>query len=125
MAIDSVLIAGSGLALLVFPTETANRLGMPLFEERDWFARFAGLILVALAAHVATTSRSAGDSPFQKIAFLMIVVSASIASSIYVAPGDITGWRLFTICMGGLWSLLYAITLPIKTIGLQESEDSQ
>ena len=124
MVVDSILIAGSGSALLIFPTETANKLGMPLFDERDWFARFAGLILVALSAHVATTSRSAGDSAFQKIAFLMIVVSASIASSIYVAPGHATGWRWFTICAGGLWSFLYALTLPIKTIGLESSEEN-
>ncbi len=122
MVIDSFLIGGSGFALLVFPTRTSEMLGMPTFVDREWFARFAGLVLVALGMHVATTSRSAGDKAFARMAVFMIFISAAIATSIYQAPGNFTGWRWFAVISGGLWTLLYTVTLPIKTIGLQDDE---
>jgi hypothetical protein len=120
MVLDSFMIGISGFTFLVFPVWAINELGMPNFLERDWYARFAGLILVALSVHVGTTSRDVGDKAFRRNAILMVIVSASVASSVYVAPGNVTGFRLFVVTMGGLWSLLYAVTLPIKTVGMQE-----
>jgi hypothetical protein len=120
MVINAFMIGVTGFAFLVFPVWSIDQLGMPNFLDRDWYTRFAGLILVALAAHVGTTSRAAGDKAFQRNAILMIVVCASVASSLYVAPGEVTGFRMFTVVSGGLWSFLYALTLPIKTVGMQE-----
>jgi len=120
MVINAFMIGVSGLAFLVFPMWSIDQLGMPNFTERDWYARFAGLVLVALSVHVGTTSRAVGDKAFQRNAILMVVVCASVASSLYVAPGEVTGFRLFTVVGGGLWSFLYAVTLPIKTVGMQE-----
>jgi len=120
MVINAFMIGVSGLAFLVFPMWSIDQLGMPNFTERDWYARFAGLVLVALSVHVGTTSRAVGDKAFQRNAILMVVVCASVASSLYVAPGEVTGFRMFTVVSGGLWSFLYAVTLPIKTVGMQD-----
>lgn len=125
MVTNAILIGASGLFLLVLPARTCEMLGMPAFTDSEWFARFAGLALFALSVHVATTSRSAGDKAFARMAVFMVFISASIATSIYQAPGDFTGWRWFAVISGGLWAFLYAVTLPIKTIGLQDDESTR
>ena len=124
MVINAFFIGISGVTFLVFPEWSIAHLGMPAFVNSEWYARFCGLILCALAMHVWTTARSAADGAFQRNAIVMVIISASVASSLYVAPGQVTGLRLFAVVVGGLWSLLYAVTLPIKTVGLHEAQEA-
>lgn len=124
MVTNAFGIGITGLAFLVFPDWSVDQLGMPAFIDSQWYTRFCGLILAALSMHVWTTARAAADIAFQRNAILMVVISASVASSIYVAPGEVTGLRLFVVIAGGLWSFLYAVTLPIKTVGIQELSES-
>ena len=120
MVIDSILLGLLALGLMAWPLDVAHNLGLSDSADLEWFCRFIGLALFSFAAHMATTSRAAHDKAFRRMALMMIVVSASMASMLYVGPGTLTNGRWAAIGFGGLWTLLYAVTLPIKTVGLTE-----
>ena len=120
MVIDSILLGLLSLGLMAWPLDVAHNLGLPNTTDLEWYCRLIGLILFGFAAHMATTSRAAHDKAFRRMALMMIVASASLASMLYVGPGTLTNGRWAAIGFGGLWTLLYAVTLPIKTVGLSE-----
>jgi hypothetical protein len=123
MVIDSIMIGLTGIGFLLVPLVASERLGLPPATDQEWAIRLIGLLLIALAAHVFTTSRTAGDRAFRSMALLMAVVSGSVSSTLYAAPGEITNGRLISVGLAGLWAALYLITLPIKTIGLNENQN--
>ena len=124
MVIDAILLGLLALGLMAWPLDVAHNLGLPDFADLEWFSRIIGLSIFAFAAHMATTSRAAHDTAFRRMALMMIVVSGSFASMLYVGPGTLTNGRWAAIAFGGLWTLLYAVTLPIKTVGLTEETPS-
>ena len=89
-------------------------------ETELWAFQLLGLVLIALAVHMSSTSRHAPDNVFRRAAIVMIFISAGLSYLTYVAPGDKTTGRWVFIVIGGLFALLYIITLPIKSIGIQE-----
>lgn len=124
MVINSILIGLTGVGFLLAPLDAGQRLGFAPSVDQEWFIRLMGLFLIALAAHVFTTSRSAGDRAFRSMALLMTIVSGSVASTLYyAAPGEASNGRLIVVAASALWALLYLATLPIKTIGLTEAVD--
>ena len=81
-----------------------------------------GVILVALATHMATTSRNAADPAFRRAAVAMILVSIGLGVLTYLAPGDATTGRWIFVGLGSGFAALYLITLPIKSIGYKEEQ---
>ena len=81
-----------------------------------------GVLLVALATHMATTSRNAGDPAFRRAALVMILVSIGLAVLTYLAPGTATTGRWVFVGIGAGFAALYMITLPIKSIGYKEEQ---
>lgn len=124
MVFDAILLGLLALALMAWPLDVAHSMGLGDFADLEWFSRFIGLALFSFAAHMATTSRAAHDTAFRRMALMMIVVSASLASMLYVGPGTLTNGRWAAIGFGAVWAVLYAITLPIKTVGLTEESAS-
>jgi len=78
--------------------------------------------LVALATHMGTTSRNAGDPAFRRAAVAMIFVSIGLAALTYLAPGTATTGRWIFVGIGSGFAALYMITLPIKSIGYKEEQ---
>jgi len=81
-----------------------------------------GLLLVALAAHMATTSRHAADPAFRRAASVMVLVSGGLGALTYMAPGATTTGRWIFVGVGAGFAALYLITLPIKSIGYKEEQ---
>ena len=81
-----------------------------------------GVILVALTVHMSATSRQVPDAVFRRAAIVMILVSLGLAYLTYNAPGEHTTGRMIFVGIGSLFALLYAVTLPIKILGILEEE---
>lgn len=122
MVIGSIVFALSAAALLIDPLSFLAFIGLPETESTVWSFRVTGLVLVALATHMATTSRHAADPAFRRAAFVMILVSTGLAVLTYMAPGTMTTGRWIFIASGAGFALLYVITLPIKSIGYKEGQ---
>lgn len=124
MVIDSILLGLLAVGLMAWPLDVAHNLGLLDSPDLEWFSRLIGLILFGFAAHMATTSRAAHDTAFRRMALMMIIASGSLASMLYVGPGTLTNGRWAAIGFGALWTLLYAVTLPIKTVGISDDAPS-
>ena len=122
MVIGAIVFAGSSVALLVDPNAFLIFIGLENSESTIWSFRLTGLVLVALSAHMATTSRHAADPAFRRAASVMILVSSGLAALTYMAPGEITTGRWVFVGVGIGFAALYLITLPIKSIGYQEEQ---
>jgi hypothetical protein len=122
MVIGSIVFAVSAAFLLIDPTSFLAFIGLIISESTIWSFRLIGLLLVALAAHMATTSRHAGDPAFRRAAFVMVIVSVGLSALTYLAPGVETTGRWVFIGIGGGFAALYLITLPIKSIGYKEEQ---
>ena len=122
MIIGSIVFAVSAGALLVDPSAFVTYLGVPSNESVVWSFRLTGVLLVALATHMATTSRNAGDPAFRRAAVVMILVSIGLAVMTYLAPGAATTGRWIFVGIGSGFAALYMITLPIKSIGYKEEQ---
>jgi hypothetical protein len=122
MVIGSIVFAGSAAVLLIDPISFLVYIGLIVTDSTVWSFRLIGLLLVALAAHMATTSRHAGDPAFRRAAFVMVIVSVGLSALTYLAPGVETTGRWVFIGIGGGFAALYLITLPIKSIGYKEEQ---
>ena len=122
MIIGSIIFAVSAGVLLVDPAAFVTYIGLTTNESVVWSFRLTGVILVALATHMATTSRNAGDPAFRRAAVVMILVSIGLAVLTYLAPGTTTTGRWVFVGIGSGFAALYVITLPIKSIGYKEEQ---
>ena len=122
MIIGSIVFAISAGVLLVDPFAFVSYIGLTSNESVVWSFRLTGVLLVALATHMATTSRNAGDPAFRRAALVMILVSIGLAVLTYLAPGTETTGRWVFVGIGAGFAALYMITLPIKSIGYKEEQ---
>jgi hypothetical protein len=122
MIIGSIVFAISAAVLLVDPAAFVTYIGLTSNESVVWSFRLMGAVLVALAIHMATTSRNAGDPAFRRAAVVMILVSIGLAVLTYLAPGTTTTGRWVFVGIGSGFAALYLITLPIKSIGYKEEQ---
>ena len=122
MVIGAIVFAGSSAVLLVDPNAFLIYIGLASNESLIWSFRLTGLVLMALAAHMATTSRHAADPAFRRAASVMVLVSSGLAALTYMAPGEITTGRWVFVGIGIGFAALYLITLPIKSIGYKEEQ---
>ena len=122
MIIGSIVFAISAAVLLVDPAAFVTYIGLTSNESVIWSFRLTGAILVALAIHMATTSRNAGDPAFRRAAVVMVLVSIGLAVLTYLAPGTATTGRWIFVGIGSGFAALYMITLPIKSIGYKEEQ---
>ena len=122
MVIGSIVFAISACLLLTDPSAFLTYIGVPSNESVIWSFRLTGVILVALAIHMATTSRNAADPAFRRAAVAMILASIGLGVLTYLAPGASTTGRWIFIGMGFGFAALYLITLPIKSIGYKEEQ---
>ena len=122
MVIGAIVFAGSAAALLIDPNSFLAFIGLAINDSTIWSFRLIGLLLLALATHMATTSRHAADPAFRRAASVMVLVSGGLSALTYMAPGATTTGRWIFIGVGAGFSLLYLITLPIKSIGYKEAQ---
>ena len=120
LALDAVGTFIAGFLLISRP-ELANEYhGLGTSETDLWFARFIGLLSVAISVLLSTTSRQVEDKPFQRATLALIGVNVIMAMSIYTAPGIATTGREISTGIFGFVAFLLLITLPIKPIGYKE-----
>ena len=122
MIVGSIVFAVSAGVLLVDPSAFVTYIGLTSNEPVVWSFRLMGALLVALATHMATTSRNAADPAFRRAAVVMILVSIGLAVLTYLAPGTATTGRWIFVGIGSGFAALYLITLPIKSIGYKEEQ---
>ncbi|MEY4900188.1 MAG: hypothetical protein RL741_893 [Actinomycetota bacterium] len=122
MVIGAIVFAVSAAVLLVDPNSFLVFIGLTSNDSTIWSFRLTGLLLVALAAHMATTSRHAADPAFRRAASVMVLVSGGLGALTYVAPGTATTGRWIFVGVGAGFTALYLITLPIKSIGYKEEQ---
>jgi hypothetical protein len=122
MIIGSIVFAISAGALLVDPFAFVSYIGLPSNDSVVWSFRLTGVLLVALATHMATTSRNAADPAFRRAALVMVLASIGLAVLTYLAPGTATTGRWVFVGIGAGFAALYLITLPIKSIGYKEEQ---
>lgn len=120
MVIAAIIFIINGLALLVRPAECMDALGIAISPELEWLCRMTSLVLISLGIHQATTSRHAGDPTFRRAAIFSLLTEFGFALFAYSGPGEATSLRWLIIGISTLLGLLYTITLPIKSIGIQE-----
>lgn len=124
MIIGSIVFALSAAALLFDPTAFVDYIGLTANESLVWSFRLTAILLIALATHMATTSRNAADPAFRRAAVVMVFVSAALSALTYLAPGTATTGRWIFVGIGAGFAALYVITLPIKSIGYKEDSTS-
>jgi quinol-cytochrome oxidoreductase complex cytochrome b subunit len=122
MVIGSIVFAISAALLLTDSSAFLTYIGVPSNESVIWSFKLMGIVLVALATHMATTSRNAPDPAFRRAALAMILVSIGLGVLTYLAPGSATTGRWIFVVIGSSFALLYIITLPIKSIGYKEEQ---
>lgn len=122
MIIGAITFGINAIWLLLSPDGFAQYIGLESGPTNEWAFRMLGVILVALTVHQAATSRQVPDQVFKRAALVMIGVSLALAYLTYSAPGDSDTGRWIFVGIGSLFALLYAITLPIKSIGILEEE---
>ena len=122
MVIGSIVFAISACLLLTDPSAFLTYIGVPSNESVIWSFRLTGVILVALAIHMATTSRNAADPAFRRAAIAMVLASIGLGMLTYLAPGAATMGRWIFVGMGFGFAALYLVTLPIKSIGYKEEQ---
>lgn len=124
MIIGAITFGINAIWLLISPDGFAQYIGLESGPTNEWAFRMLGVILVALTVHQAATSRQVPDKVFKRAALVMIGVSLALAYLTYAAPGDPDTGRWIFVGIGSLFALLYAITLPIKSIGILEEESN-
>ncbi len=124
MIVGSVGWAIAGLIMTANPDDAVSYLGLSSDVNILWAFRTAGVIALAFAVHMGTTSRQAADKPFRRTALFMVLFEIAIVALTYSAPGRFTSGRWVVVISGVLFALLYLITLPIKSIGYKEGEIS-
>lgn len=120
MVIQAILVGVTGLAAAIKPNDVARYLdSADVTDAVTWLWTLVGLILVALSIHMGTTSRNASDPALRRAALVMIVINAAVAYLVYSAGDTLTNGRWTTVIVLSIFAILYAITLPIKSIGIE------
>ncbi len=123
MVIQAILVGVAGLFAAVKPHDVARYLdSADITDAVTWLWTLVGLILVALSVHMGTTSRNASDPALRRAALVMIVINAAVAYRVYSAGDTLANGRWTTVIMLSLFAFLYAITLPIKSIGIEAND---
>lgn len=122
MIVGAITFGINAIWLLASPHGFSKYIGLETADPNIWGFQMLGVILVALAVHMSATSRQVPDAVFRRAAIVMIFVSLGLAYLTYKAPGSVTSGRWVFVSIGSLYALLYAITLPIKSIGILEEE---
>ncbi|MCX6404220.1 MAG: hypothetical protein NTW81_01635 [Actinobacteria bacterium] len=122
MIVGAITFGINAIWLLASPRGFSAYIGFETADTNTWGFQMLGVILVALAVHMSATSRQVPDAVFRRAAIVMIFVSLGLAYLTYNAPGDHTTGRMIFVGIGSLFALLYAVTLPIKSIGILEEE---
>lgn len=120
MVIAAIIFIFNGLALLIRPVDCMDALGITSSSELEWLCRMTSLVLISLGIHQATTSRHAGDPTFKKAAIFSLLTEFGFAIFAYSGPGEATTLRWMIVGISTLLGVLYTVTLPIKSIGIQE-----
>ena len=125
MILGAVSFGISGVVLLVWPTWFAKYIGVVHNSQlsspiEKWTFQLLGVILIALSIHMSSTSRHVPDEVFRRAAVVMIFISSGLSYLTFIAPGFKTDGRWVFVTIGGLFAFLYAITLPIKSIGIHD-----
>ncbi|MBU6347312.1 MAG: hypothetical protein KGQ38_01690 [Actinomycetales bacterium] len=124
MIIGAITFGINAIWLLLSPDGFAQYIGLESGPTNEWAFRMLGVVLVALSVHQSATSRQVPDKMFKRAALVMIAVSLGLAYLTYVAPGELDTGRWIFVGIGSLFALLYAVTLPIKSIGILEEESN-
>jgi cytochrome bd-type quinol oxidase subunit 2 len=122
MIVGAITFGVNAIWLLSSTKGFVDYLGLEKATPVMWPYKILGVVLLALSVHMATTSRQVPDAPFRRAAIVMIFVALALSFLTYKAPGTQTSGRLTFIGIGALFAFLYAITLPIKSIGILEEE---
>ena len=122
MIVGAITFGINAIWLLASPRGFSNYIGFETADTNTWGFQMLGVILVALAVHMSATSRHVPDAIFRRATIVMIFVSLGLAYLTYNAPGTVTTGRWIFVGIGSLFALLYAVTLPIKSIGIIEDE---
>jgi len=120
MIVGAITFGVNAIWLLVSTKGFIDYLGLEKATPTVWTYQILGVILIALSVHMSATSRQVPDAPFRRAALVMIAVELALAFLTYKAPGVRTSGRLTFIGISALFAFLYAITLPIKSIGILE-----
>ncbi len=120
MVLAAIIFLINGVALLIRPADCMDALGIAISPELQWLCHMTALVLVALGIHQVTTSRHAADPAFKRAAIMSLLIEFGFAGIAYSGPGEATTLRWLIVVISSLLGLLYAITLPIKSIGIQE-----
>jgi hypothetical protein len=125
MILGAVSFGISAVVLLVWPAWFAKYIGViqhnqSQSEIEHWTFQLLGVVLLALSIHMSSTSRHVPDEVFRRAAVVMILISSGLSYLTFIAPGFKTDGRWVFVSIGGLFAFLYAVTLPIKSIGIQE-----
>lgn len=125
MIIGAVAFGVNSVLLVLWPNRFAEYIGViakyQSTEIEQWVFQLLGIVLLALSVHMSATSRHAPDPVFQRAALCMIFISAGLSYFTFIAPGEMTTGRWVFIAIGALFALLYVVTLPIKSIGIQNT----
>lgn len=124
MIVGAITFGINAIWLLISAEGFAQYIGLENADTNSWAFQMLGVILVALAVHMSATSRQVPDGVFRRAAIVMIFVSLGLSYLTYAAPGETTTGRWVFVGIGVLFALLYAVTLPIKSIGILEEETS-
>jgi len=122
MIVGAITFGINAIWLLASAQGFAEYIGLETADTNIWSFQMLGVILVALAVHMSATSRQVPDAVFRRAAIVMIFVSSALAYLTYNAPGETTTGRWVFVGLGALFAFLYAVTLPIKSIGILEEE---
>jgi len=122
MIVGAITFGINAIWLLASAQGFAEYIGLETADTNIWSFQMLGVILVALAVHMSATSRQVPDAVFRRAAIVMIFVSSALAYLTYNAPGETTTGRWVFVGIGALFAFLYAVTLPIKSIGILEEE---
>jgi len=120
MVIQAILLGVAGLFAAIKPNDVSQYLdSVAATNAVTWLWTLIGLILIALSVHMSTTSRNASDPALRRAALVMVVLNAAVAYRVYSAGDTLTNGRWSSIGVLSFFAFLYAVTLPIKSIGIE------
>ncbi len=125
MIIQAILVGIVGVFSVVKTDDVAQYLDpAQVTSPVEWLWSIIGILLVALSVHMATTSRNASDPALRRAALVMVAINALIAFKVYSVSDSVTHGRWSSMIVLAIFAVLYLITLPIKSIGIEASHDN-
>ena len=117
MVLAAIVMGASGIYVVARPSRYLSYLDIDVNKPTVWLVRLAGVLMIAFAAHQATTSRQASDPSFRKVALISTLVQGALAAVLYTAPGAPTTYHYVSSGVSALFGLLYVLTLPVRPTG--------